>query len=262
MFSQPRVHESKTNHDEATPTPPKTTPPTYIAQEEDEVEEGGADEVYEFDPYIFIKCLPDYKTVTRQLRRPVALPKKTRRSKRLSLVLDLDETLVHCSLEPLPNPDLVFQVPLNGNLYTIFVLKRPYMEEFLQEVSKHFEVIVFTASRKAYASKLLDLLDPGRRLIKYRLYRETCLQVEGNYLKDLNVLGRDLAHTIIVDNSPHAFGYQVSNGIPIESWFDDRADTELVKLLPFLARLFKVDDVRPAIRRKFQLHRLIELAGI
>jgi CTD small phosphatase-like protein 2 len=88
------------------------------------------------------------------------------------------------------------------------------------------------------------------------------LPVEGNFLKDLNVLGRDLDKTILVDNSPHAFGYQVDNGIPIESWFDEPNDKELLKLAKFLLdpALQNAADVRPIIRNKFQCYKLIEKA--
>ena len=90
------------------------------------------------------------------------------------------------------------------------------------------------------------------------MFRESCLAVEGNFLKDLTVLGRDLAKSVLVDNSPHAFGYQVDNGIPIESWFDDPDDTELLKLERFLRTLHPVDDVRDVVRQKFQTYRLVE----
>ena len=89
------------------------------------------------------------------------------------------------------------------------------------------------------------------------MFRESCLLVQGNYLKDLNVLGRNLKKAVLVDNSPHAFGYQVDNGIPIESWFDDPRDTELVKLEQFLQTLHGANDVTTLVRAKFQTYKLI-----
>lgn len=58
------------------------------------------------------------------------------------------------------------------------------------------------------------------------------------------------------------FGFQLTNGIPIESWFDDEHDEELLKLLPFLERLAVADDVRPLIREQFKLHELVYPSGV
>jgi len=212
-----------------------------------------------FNPYQFIGQLPPYEETF--IKDKVCLPAIGHHHHHLpTLVLDLDETLVHCTVEPIQKPDLIFPVEFNGAVYQVYVRKRPYLDYFLDTVSKCFEVVLFTASQKVYADVLLDKLDPSKKFIHHRLFREACLLVQGNYLKDLGVLGRGLHRTVLVDNSPHAYAYQVNNGIPIESWYDDESDTELLKLIGFLKKLHGQDDFRPLVRDHFKTHQLVTRA--
>ena len=122
-----------------------------------------------------------------------------------SVVFDSAETLVHSTLEPCEDVDFTFPVNFNSEEHIVYVRCRPHLKDFLERVSGLFEIIIFTASQSIYAEQLLNVLDPKRKIFRHRVYRESCVYVEGNYLKDLTVLGRDLAHVMIIDNSPQVF---------------------------------------------------------
>ena len=169
--------------------------------------------------------------------------------KKKTLILDLDETLVHSGFHPFERKsDFIFNINIDGKEHTIYALKRPYVEEFLSEISLYYEVIIFTASIPEYASPLIDLLDKNKITSK-RLYREHCLLDNGLYLKDLKSIGKNMKDMIIIDNNPISYILNQDNGIPILTWYEDLEDKELINLIPLLKYLSIVDDVRPIINK-------------
>jgi RNA polymerase II subunit A small phosphatase-like protein len=83
----------------------------------------------------------------------------------------------------------------------------------------------------------------------YRLFREHCTFLNGVFVKDLALLGRNLKDSIIIDNSPTSYMLQPECALPILSWYEDMKDKALYDLIPLLIELSKVDDVREAIPR-------------
>nr|XP_058938328.1 carboxy-terminal domain RNA polymerase II polypeptide A small phosphatase 2 isoform X2 [Kogia breviceps] len=142
---------------------------------------------------------------------------------RICVVIDLDETLVHSS-------------------FKVYVLKRPYVDEFLRRMGELFECVLFTASLAKYADPVTDLLDRCG-VFRARLFRESCVFHQGCYVKDLSRLGRDLRKTLILDNSPASYIFHPENAVPVQSWFDDMADTELLNLIPIFEELSAAEDV-------------------
>jgi CTD small phosphatase-like protein 2 len=119
-----------------------------------------------------------------------------------TLVLDLDETLVHYD-----HKQRHFKV-------------RPFAIMFLREMSKLFEVVIFTAALKDYADSILNAMDK-EKMISHRLYRNSTRCRDGAYLKDLSRIGRDLNKCLIIDNMEENFQCQVDNGIGIKNWYSD-----------------------------------------
>ena len=175
------------------------------------------------------------------------LPKKNCDKK--TLVLDLDETLVHSQFQPFDVPsDITLKIELEDELHDIHVLVRPGVKEFFENMGKIYEIVIFTASVSKYADPLLDILDKERNC-KYRLFREHCTPINTCFVKEIKKLGRELKDIVIVDNSPMSYALNPENGLPILTWFDDKEDRELYNISSILEFLSFVPDVRNYINQ-------------
>ena len=151
-----------------------------------------------------------------------------------TLVLDLDETLVH------------YEETESGRGQ--FFL-RPYAQQFIIELEPYYETVIFTAAMKNYADWIIDRLD-NQKLISHRLYRCSTKNHNGVFIKDLSKIGRELSKTIIVDNNADNFQYQPENGIFIKSWYNDPEDNALQELSQVLIYLSKKNhpDIRVGLK--------------
>ncbi|ORX45298.1 HAD-like protein [Hesseltinella vesiculosa] len=198
--------------------------------------------------------------------KPHLPPKKD--DDRPTLVLDLDETLLHTYRETSGKPadywDADYVVYAKDGRSCLAGNLRPGVTEFLAWASGIFEVVVWTAGHDDYAQMVCKLLDPESRLITHMLSRRTCIRMRSGatgevmYIKDLCALGRDLSRTFLVDNTPHAATLNLSNLIPIETFLGDHSDTELKSLRQFLeTNLVRLTDRKKDMR--IVLHRQLNL---
>lgn len=207
------------------------------------------------------------------------------RTKLKTLVLDMDETMIHSKFFPVTADDVqtiqagVLRHDDSGCLeFNIFLSKddnpdapaesyirlnvkvRKHLEDILMYLSTMYEIAVFTAGEKDYADTILDFIDGDRTVIKHRLYRQHCVSpAKGILVKDLRVIAdRDLKDTVLVDNSIVSFAFQLSNGIPIAAFTGDNKDEELLYLVTYLEELFTQPDVRAYIDTTLRLNAMMQ----
>ncbi|ORX82753.1 hypothetical protein K493DRAFT_240580 [Basidiobolus meristosporus CBS 931.73] len=170
-----------------------------------------------------------------------------------TLVLDLDETLIHSMLEERGKPHLRVEVPYEKKTCTYYVYQRPRVLEFLYMVSQWYTLVIFTASVAEYADPIIDWLERQvmakyglrSKLFAKRLYRESCTYRNGVFMKDLAIINPELSKVLLVDNSPFSYAINEQNAVPIKTWMnDDPHDEGLSDLIPFLDALSGVDDIR------------------
>ena len=154
--------------------------------------------------------------------KPPFLPPLNTKKYTYTLVMDLDETLVHYIEEE----------------NRAYVQVRPYADYFLSEMGKYFEIVIFTAAAEDYADIVLNELDKNNA-INYKLYRKHTEQINGVFIKDLSKLGRDIEKVIIVDNNKDNFSLQPENGLHICSFLGDQNDDELYSLSGDLMKIIE-----------------------
>ncbi len=165
------------------------------------------------------------------------LENKIKNNKIFTLVLDLDDTLINFKYDSLGRGILKL---------------RPNLHNFLDEMCKIFEIIIFTAATKDYADPILDIIENKKKYFDMRLYRQHTILMNNVLVKDLSKLGRDLSKTIIIDNMPQNFKLQKENGIFIQSYDgENKNDSKLVclcNILKYVTRNFNCD-VREELRK-------------
>lgn len=114
-------------------------------------------------------------------------------------MLDMDETLLHSSVEKLPDHEIIIsQIDDFGRPLTIYAKLRPFVSVFIEFMSEYYDLAIFTAAQKEYADALIDKFDI-HKLIKTRFYRENCTIFKKCLVKDLSRLKRNLKDIILVD---------------------------------------------------------------
>jgi Dullard-like phosphatase family protein len=167
-----------------------------------------------------------------KIKIPFLPPMDTNKYK-YTLVLDLDETLVHYIEEKDRH----------------YVQVRPFAEYFISEMGKYFELVIFTSAEEEYANIVLEEIDKYK-VITHKLYRRHVEYNDGLCLKDLDKIGRDIKRVCIIDNDKNNFKLHVENGIEIKEFLGEQDDNELDLLGDLLMSIIEsnADDIRPIIK--------------
>ncbi len=190
---------------------------------------------------------------------PLRPPRKT-------LILDLDGTLI-CPTRGIALSDSSPEVgrvrlPHQGKERedsVVEFLVRPFTYRLLKIMHIFYEIVVFSASRTAYANAIVQYLDPKRRYIDYVLHRSNCIMTREHVIKDLRILqNRKMEDMVILDNSVISFASQLENGVYVPTYKGSADDKELLTITDFLKDIAEVKDVRPYVTQFAGIKRLMD----
>lgn len=131
----------------------------------------------------------------------------------------------------------------SGRSKFICINIRPKVMEILKILKKYYRIAVFTASVRAYADTILSYLDPKGEIFEARYYRDHCIKILNNHIKDLRLFTQPNSKNdknwtfdelFLIDNASHCFGFHIANGIPMLPFTEDKDDNEMVHLYHYL----------------------------
>jgi TFIIF-interacting CTD phosphatase-like protein len=161
-----------------------------------------------------------------------------------NIVLDIDETLIHCKLEKPAYYDYKFTI----SKVTYYIIYRPYLKEFFIYLFNNFDTInIWTAATKDYAKNIISKLlitfikDPHKykKIVEFRTRKD----VAQNGTKDLNKIFNNKCsdeynikpyNTFMIDDKKYVFNKNTGNGIIIPAFRGNKNDIYLLKLIEFL----------------------------
>ena len=178
--------------------------------------------------------------------------------KKLLALIDLDETLVHCTGK-IDDEDIdndtsqhIIEVILPlGKKIKVGINIRPHLKQSLDMIKQYYTLVLYTASHQSYTDAVLNLIDPDKEYFKYRLYRNNCIPTKIDqkqfFIKDLSIIeDYSLENIVIIDNSVLSFAYHINNGIPIVPYYEGNEDSELPILAYYLISIRNYKDLREA----------------
>ena len=132
-----------------------------------------------------------------------------------SLILDLDETLIHLEREYYTFNNI-------HNIKNKKLTLRPGLINFLEKMKKIYEIILFTFSPKDYADAIVDVIEKDEKYFEHKLYVQHASYNNGKFVKDINDLGRDIKSTIIIeDNINNVYKSNLDNTICIKPFYGE-----------------------------------------
>lgn len=89
--------------------------------------------------------------------------------RKLVLLVDLDQTILHTTHEEVRNDPNVHSFTLWPGHPTYYTKLRPYLQEFLDQMSKIYELHIFTFGCRLYAHKIASIIDPKQKYFGNRI---------------------------------------------------------------------------------------------